>query len=140
MPAQAARRLAEPPAPRAPGRRRRGRPSPREAEANGGEVRVPTTAVTIRAWAETWVRMSAEDELLSGPLTDDTLARARYGRSACQLRRLRRAVLSGALRQQAEHLGLELPDGFIDLPSPNAIDHATVSHRHGDEQVPIPRD
>jgi hypothetical protein len=133
-------RLAEPRAPRTPGRRRSGRRSPREAEADAGEIRVPTTAVTVRAWAETWVRMSADDELLSGPLTDDTLARADYGRSARQLRRLRQAVLSGALRKQAERLGVELPDRYIDLPSLTAIDHATVSHGHGDEHVPIARD
>ena len=101
---------------RAAGRRRPGRRSPREAAADAGEIRVPTTAATVRAWAETWVHMSADDELLSGPLTDDTLARARYGRSARQLRRLRRAVLSGALRQQAEHLGVELPHEYMDMP------------------------
>ena len=84
--------------------------------------------------------MSADDELLSGPLTDDALARADYGRSARQLRRLRQAVLSGALRQQAERLGVELPDGYVDLPSLTAIDHATVSHGHGDEHVSITRD
>jgi hypothetical protein len=60
--------------------------------------------------------MSADEELLSGPLTDDELARSRYGSSARQLRRLRRAVLSGALRHQAERLGVALPYGFVDVP------------------------
>ena len=70
---------------------------------------MPTTAATVLAWAETWVRMSADEELLSGPLTDDQAARDRYGSSARQLRRLRQAVLSGALRQQAEQLGVDAP-------------------------------
>ena len=59
---------------------------------------MPTTPATLLAWAETWLRLSVDEELLSGPLTDDRLARDRYGRSARQLRRLRQAVLSGALR------------------------------------------
>ena len=66
---------------------------------------VPITASTVLAWAESWVQMSADEELMSGPLTDDELAR-RYGSSARTLRRLRKAVLSGALRQQAERLGV----------------------------------
>ena len=60
--------------------------------------------------------MSADEKLLTGPLTDDNLARDRYRSSARQLRRLRKAVLSGALRQQAEHLGVTLPHGFVDVP------------------------
>ena len=86
---------------------------------------MPTTTATVLAWAETWVRMSADEELLTGPLTDDKLARDRYGSSARHLRRLRKAVLSGALRQQAEHLGVTLPHGFIDVP------HTPV---HGNER------
>jgi hypothetical protein len=61
-------------------------------------------------------------ELLSGPLTDDGLARTRYGSSARQLRRLRKAVLSGAMRQQAERLGVTLPHGFVDVPKIQAIE------------------
>ena len=81
--------------------------------------------------------MSADEELLSGPLTDDALARAHYGRSARQLRRLRRAVLSGALRQQAERLGVELPHTFIDLPTLTTIDPATASDKHADGQASV---
>jgi hypothetical protein len=29
---------------------------------------------------------------------------------------LRQAVLSGALRQRADQLGVELPPGFVDVP------------------------
>jgi hypothetical protein len=98
------------------------RPAPVNVDGDGGEVRVPTTASTVLAWAESWVRMSADEELLSGPLTDDELARSRYGSSARQLRRLRKAVLSGALRQQANRLGVALPQGFVDVPQTRAID------------------
>ena len=79
-------------------------------------------APAVLAWAETWVHMSADEELLSGPLTDYELARTRYGSSARQLRRLRKAVLSGALRQQAERLGVTLPHGFVDVPQIQAIE------------------
>jgi hypothetical protein len=79
-----------------------------------GTVRVPATPATVLAWAQTWVRLYADERLMSGLLTDDTLAKHRYGRSARQLRRLRQAVLSGALRQQADQLGVALPPGYID--------------------------
>ena len=121
-----------------PERRRPGARQPTEAADLVG-IRVPTTPATIRAWAETWVRMSADEDLLSGPLTDDTLAHARYGRSARQLRRLRRAVLSGALRQQAEYLGVDLPEAFIDLPL--AVTRpATASYGHRPHGSPTPAD
>jgi tetratricopeptide (TPR) repeat protein len=64
----------------------------------------------------------APSPLPVGPLTDDELARTRYGSSARQLRRLRKAVLSGALRQQAERLGVTLPHGFVDVPQIQAIE------------------
>jgi hypothetical protein len=111
-PAPAAR--SSPPA----GQRRSGprrAPGP-DGDPDSGEVRVPTTPATLLAWAETWLRLSMDEELLSGPLTDDQAARDRHGQSARQLRRLRQAVLSGALRRQAELLGVDLPPGFVDIP------------------------
>jgi hypothetical protein len=89
-----------------------------ETAADATDVRVPTTQTTLMAWAEIWISMCGDDKLWSRPLTDDDHARARYGRSARQLRRLRQAVLSGALRRQAEQLGVKLPDGFVDNPVP----------------------
>jgi hypothetical protein len=94
---------------------------PKATDGDGGDIRVPTTASTVLAWANSWVRMSADEEILLGPLTDDELARSRYGSSARQLRRLRRAVLSGALRHQAERLGVTLPQSFVDVPQVHAI-------------------
>jgi hypothetical protein len=92
-----------------------------DSGADSTDVRVPTTASTVLAWAEVWVRMSGDEELMHGPLTDDELARDRYGSSARQLRRLRRAVLSGALRHQADRLGVSLPSGFTDVPQVGVV-------------------
>jgi hypothetical protein len=92
-----------------------------DSGADGMDVRVPGTASTVLAWAEVWVRMSGDEELMHGPLTDDELARNRYGSSARQLRRLRRAVLSGALRRQADRLGVTLPSGFTDFPQVGVV-------------------
>ena len=64
--------------------------------------------------------MCADNDLWSGPITDDDMARAQYGTSARQLRRLRSAVLSGALRRKAETLGVSLPENFVDEPSSEA--------------------
>jgi hypothetical protein len=102
--------------------------SPVEAERDSPEIRVPATEATVRAWAATWVRMCADDDLWAGPLTDDVRARSRYGRSARQLRRLRQAVLSGALRRQAEELGVTLPEEYRDQP-----DSAERTARDDDE-------
>jgi hypothetical protein len=96
-------------------------PGAQRRPASDGDTDVPITASTVLAWAETWVRMSADEELMSGPLTDDEHAR-RYGSSARTLRRLRKAVLSGSLRQQAERLGVALPHGFLDVPQIRAVD------------------
>jgi Protein of unknown function (DUF2637) len=114
-----------PPARRPAGLRRRPLD---DGDLDGGDARVPTTASTVAAWAETWVRMSADEELLSGPLTDDELARSSYGSSARQLRRLRKAVLSGALRHQAERLGVTLPQGFVDAPQVQAVEAVHGNH------------
>ena len=94
---------------------------PNGDDLDGGHIRVPTTASTVLAWAESWVRMSGDEELLSGPLTDDDLAHSRYGTSARHLRRLRKAVLSGALRQQAALLDVTLPPGFVNVPQIQTI-------------------
>jgi len=74
---------------------------------------VPTTAVTIAEWAALWVRMRSEGESALGPLNNDD-ARARYGLTAKQLRNVRHAATSGALRQQATLLGVELPEEYVD--------------------------
>jgi hypothetical protein len=93
------------------------RVTPVEAETDSPEIRVPATEATVLAWAATWVKMCTDDDLWAGPLTDDVRAKSRYGRSARQLRRLRQAVLSGALRRQAEELGVTLPEEYRDQPA-----------------------
>ena len=65
---------------------------------------------------DTWVNMCADVDVALGPLTDD-LARDRYRLSAKQLRNIRHAATSGALRRRADELGVPLPAGYLDRPA-----------------------
>jgi len=85
-------------------------------ESRGVGMRVPATAATIAEWAALWVRMCSEEESALGPLNDE-VARARYGLTAKQLRNVRHAATSGALRRQAITLGVVLPWGYVDSPA-----------------------
>jgi hypothetical protein len=86
-------------------------------EPSPGEARVPATAATITQWAQTRVAMCAGGDVVRGPLNDDTHTRARCGLSAKQLRNIRNAATSGALRRRAEQLGVELPMDYVDCPA-----------------------
>jgi hypothetical protein len=85
-----------------------------------GQVRVPATAVTLARWADAWVRMCADGEIALGPVTD-AVARERYRLTARQLRNIRHAATSGALRRRAGELGVVLPAGYVDLPAGGRI-------------------
>jgi hypothetical protein len=61
--------------------------------------------------------MCADGDLVLGPLNDDAHARARYNLSAKQLRNIRNAATSGALRRRAAELDVALPAGFVDRPA-----------------------
>jgi Protein of unknown function (DUF2637) len=95
---------------------RASRSTPAVARCDGGpgDPKVPTTAATVAQWARTWMRMCADGDLVSGPLTDDGRARAVYNLSGRQLRNVRSAVRSGALARKAGELGVQLPDGYAD--------------------------
>jgi Protein of unknown function (DUF2637) len=80
-----------------------------------GQLRVPATAATLARWADAWVRMCADGQLAVGPITED-LARERYRLSGKQLRNIRHAAISGALRRRAGELGVVLPAGYVDRP------------------------
>ena len=56
-----------------------------------------------------------------GPLNDDARARAQYALSAKQLRNIRNAATSGALRRRAAELGVELPNDYQDQPVRDGI-------------------
>lgn len=91
----------------------------------GTDVKVPATAATVTQWATTWVRMCGDGDLVMGPLNDDEHARARYDLSAKQLRNIRNAATTGALRRRADELGVPLPAGYVDQPA----DGRTNGHR-----------
>jgi hypothetical protein len=108
------------PTPRAPSK-------PRKAEGDeprGTGMRLPATAATITEWAALWVRMCLEEESALGPINDED-ARARYGLTAKQLRNVRHAAISGALRQQATTLGVQLPSEYVDSPAASESTIAT---------------
>jgi hypothetical protein len=65
--------------------------------------------------------MCADGDLVLGPLNDDTHARTHYNLSAKQLRNIRNAATSGALRRRAEDLDVQLPAGYLDRPTANRI-------------------
>jgi hypothetical protein len=88
--------------------------------AERAEVRVPTTTGTVRQWAGLWVAMRA-DPGVSAALSDDTVALARFGVRARQLRYVRYAATTGALRRRAAELGVALPDEFVDTPTPAVL-------------------
>jgi len=84
-------------------------------------VRVPSTAATVLEWASLWVKMCSGPESGLGPLKEDDV-RARYGLTAKQLRNVRHAATSGALRQRATVLGVELPPSYVDNPPAGRVD------------------
>jgi len=106
------------PAPMAPVPRR---PTTAPTRATAADVRVPATAATLTQWAQTWVRMCGDGDTALGPLNDDARARAQYALSAKQLRNIRNAATSGALRRRAAELGVELPDDYQDQPVRDGI-------------------
>ena len=84
------------------------------------DVRVPATAGAVAQWLATWVRMCAEGGTALGPLTDG-LARSRFNLSGKQLRNIRHAATSGALRRRAEELGIQMPSAYVDSPAGDRV-------------------
>jgi hypothetical protein len=87
----------------------------------GADVKVPATAATLTQWATTWIRMCGDGDLALGPLNDDEQARTRYQLSAKQLRNIRNAATSGALRRKADELGVRLPASYVDHPAADRV-------------------
>ncbi len=93
----------------------------------GSETRIPSTATTLLQWANIWIKMCADGDLALGPLPAEH-ARGRYERSAKQLRNIRHAATSGALRRRAQELGVPLPAGFVDHPAAGGVNgHALTT-------------
>jgi hypothetical protein len=98
----------------APRRRRRG---------GDDHVPVPATAAKVREWANTWMSMCERPDLAEAAIRDDHAARQHFNCSARQLRHIRYAVVTGALRRRAAELVVVLPEGFREPPTAdNAAD------------------
>ncbi len=93
------------------GRAGRGRP------AREDEVKVPSSSATVTQWARTWVAMCQRADLAGAALHDDRVARQHFDLSPRQLRQIRYAVSTGALRRRAQELSVVLPDEFTDSPT-----------------------
>jgi hypothetical protein len=76
------------------------------------EVKVPSTSATVTRWVQTWVAMCQLPAVAAAALQDDQQAREHFGCSSRQLRHIRYAATSGALRYRAQELAVTLPDGF----------------------------
>jgi hypothetical protein len=102
----------------------RARP-PRQVNARAGrgrparedEVKVPSSSATVTQWARTWVVMCQRTDLAAAALHDDGVARQHFGLSSRQLRQIRYAVSTGALRRRAQELSVVLPDEFTESPA-----------------------
>jgi hypothetical protein len=97
--------------------RSRSAPPPRRARRDRGgpaEAPVPVSSATVSAWAKMWMTMRASPDLAEAALKDDDAARQNFGVTSRQLRHVRYAVKTGALRRRAEELSMALPDGFTD--------------------------
>lgn len=89
-------------------------------------MRLPATAATAAEWVSLWVRMCSDGESALGPIIDQD-ARAQYGLTAKQLRNVRNAATSGALRQKAIMLGVELPPEYVDNPADDRADRRDMA-------------
>ena len=98
-------------------------PGTRPADATPAEPRgtrspkVPSTAWRLRKWIDLWVQMCADHDLALGPINDDQHARTTYGASARHLDNIRKAAVSGAMRNRARELGVPLPKQYVDDPA-----------------------
>jgi hypothetical protein len=84
------------------------------------DVKVPSSPATVKQWARTWVAMCQRPDLAAVALQDEGAAREHFDLSSRQLRQIRYAVSTGALRRRAQELSVALPDGFIESPANDA--------------------
>ena len=115
-----------PAAPVLPASPKAGKDEVDDADLRATGMRLPATAATAMEWASLWVRMCSDGESVLGPLNDQD-ARAQYGLTAKQLRNVRNAAISGALRQKAIMLGVELPPEYVDNPADDRADRRDMA-------------
>ena len=89
---------------------------PGEPSNDAATVKIPTQAATVAQWANLWVRMCADGDLVYGSLNND-YAREVYCVSGRQLRAIRAAAASGGLERRATKLGVQLPERFVSDPA-----------------------
>ena len=92
-------------------------PTGRGGRTRESEIPVPATAGKVQAWAQTWIVMCERPELMDAALRNDDVARQQFGCTARQLRHIKFAVSTGALRRRAAELSVELPAGFDESAS-----------------------
>jgi len=92
--------------------------SPRRRRDREDDIPVPASAAKVREWATTWVSMCERPDLAEVAIKEDDAARQHFDCSARQLRHVRYAVVTGALRRRATELAIALPDAFREPASP----------------------
>jgi hypothetical protein len=103
-------------------------PQPRQVNPRAGrgrparenEVKVPSSSATVMQWARIWVAMCQRPDMVAAALQDDGAAREHFDVSSRQLRQIRYAVSTGALRRRAQELHAVLPDEFTESPPTEA--------------------
>lgn len=79
-----------------------------------GDARVPNSAAAVARWLGIWVTLCRQPDVARACFQDADVARAHFGISDRQLRNVRHAAKSGALRRRADELDVALPDDFHD--------------------------
>ncbi len=102
----------------------------RSDRAEPGQTKVPVTPAKILQWAQIWIEMCADGDLVHGPLNDHERARSAYGVSTRQLRNIRTAARTNALARKAKELDVGLPAGYTSNP-PRRIN----GYQHADAAV-----
>lgn len=95
--------------------------SPPTGSTDEDTTEVPATPATCEQWMKQWTAICQQMPALAvgqTRLSADDL-RSRFDIGERHLRKLRAAARSGRLREQAEALGVAVPDGYVDWPHVN---------------------
>jgi hypothetical protein len=90
-------------------------PSRAARSASAGDdakVTVPSTPATLSRWVSVWMAMCQRPDLAWASMQDERLAREHFNLSTRALRNIRYAAMTGALRQRAQELDVDLPQEY----------------------------